>query len=137
MLYRMLADATAGVHFLFVVYVVVGGFLAWRWRWTIWTHIAAVAWGFSTVLFKFECPLTDLENGLRARAGVAPLPSSGFIDHYITGVLYPRDALDVVRVLVIVVVAVSWAGFVQRRRHRPGAAIPGPSPAPRGPHPHP
>ncbi len=135
-LYRMLADATAGVHFLFVAYLVVGGFLAWRWRWTIWTHIAAVAWGFSTVVFGFGCPLTYLENSMRVRGGDGALPSSGFIDHYITGVLYPRSALDVVRVLVIVIVAVSWVGFVQlRRRQRPGTAIPGPSPAPRGPHP--
>ena len=134
----MLADATAGVHFLFVAYVVVGGFLAWRWRWTIWTHIAAVAWGFSTVLFGFECPLTDLENGLRVRGGTAELPPSGFIDHYITGVLYPRGALDAVRILVILLVAVSWVGFVQlRRRHRAAVTVPGTSPAPHGPHPHP
>lgn len=133
----MLADATAGVHFLFVAYLVVGGFLAWRWRWTIWTHIAAVAWGFSTVLFGFACPLTYLENWSRVRGGQALLPSSGFIDHYITGVLYPRSALDAVRVLVIVVVAVSWIGFAQLRRRHPPAAITGPSPAQRGPHPHP
>ena len=79
-----------------------------------------MAWGFSTVVFGFGCPLTYLENSMRVRGGDGALPSSGFIDHYITGVLYPRSALDVVRVLVIVIVAVSWVGFVQlRRRQRP------------------
>ncbi|MBB5916316.1 hypothetical protein BJY24_005228 [Nocardia transvalensis] len=116
MMFRLLADTTAGVHFLFVAYVVTGGFLAWRWRWTIWTHLAAVAWGFSTVLFTVDCPLTFLENWARLRAGDAELPPSGFIDHYITGVLYPRDALDLVRVLVLIAVMVSWAGYIAQRR---------------------
>ncbi|AYF75381.1 DUF2784 domain-containing protein [Nocardia yunnanensis] len=116
--YRLLADATAITHFVFVAYVVVGGFIAWRWPRTIWLHLAAVAWGFSTVLFKFECPLTNLENWARHRAGQAGLPSSGFIDHYITGVLYPRSALEEVRVLVVICVLVSWAGLAWLSRRR-------------------
>ncbi|MFI5776305.1 DUF2784 domain-containing protein [Nocardia sp. NPDC051570] len=117
-MYRLLAEATVVVHFLFVAYVVTGGFLAWRWRWTIWTHAAAAAWGFSTVLFGFDCPLTYLENWARGRADEAGLPPSGFIDHYITGVLYPRDALELVRVLVLLVVAVSWIGYWRLARPR-------------------
>ncbi|MBY8860165.1 DUF2784 domain-containing protein [Nocardia sp. CA2R105] len=117
MMYRLLADATVLVHFLFVVYVVVGGYFAWQWRWTIWTHLAAFGWGFSTVLFNISCPLTHLENWSRERSGEAPLPASGFIDHYITGVFYPRDALDLVRVLVVIAVALSWAGYVWLPRH--------------------
>ncbi len=120
MMYRLLADATAVAHFLFVAYVVVGGYLAWQWRWTIWTHLGAFVWGFSTVLFGFSCPLTDLENWARNRAGEAGLPPSGFIDHYITGVLYPRSAVDLVRVLVVIVVVVSWIGYwwIPRHHHR-------------------
>ncbi|MQY30439.1 DUF2784 domain-containing protein [Nocardia aurantia] len=117
-MYRLLADATAGVHFLFVAYLVVGGFLACRWRWTIWTHVVAVVWGFSTVLFGFVCPLTELENWSRRRAGEAGLPPSGFIDHYITGVLYPRSALELVRVLVMLVVLTSWVLYLRFYRHQ-------------------
>ncbi|MFF2550432.1 DUF2784 domain-containing protein [Nocardia sp. NPDC058058] len=118
MLYRLLADVTAVVHFLFVAYVVVGGLIAWRWPRTIWLHLAAVAWGFSTILFGFDCPLTNLENWARHKAGDAGLPSTGFIDHYITGVLYPRDALDLVRILVALCVIGSWAGLVWLSRRR-------------------
>ncbi|MEU0539774.1 DUF2784 domain-containing protein [Nocardia sp. NPDC005978] len=123
MFFRLLADVTAGVHFLFVAYVVVGGFIAWRWPRTIWLHLAAFGWGFSTVLIGIDCPLTDLENWSRRRAGEAGLPPSGFIDHYITGVIYPESALELVRALVAVVVVISWIGLwlrTSRRRH--GAA---------------
>jgi len=123
-MYRLLADVTAGVHYLFVVYVVVGGFIAWRWRWTVWTHLAAFGWGFSTVIFGISCPLTHLENWARVHAGEAALPPSGFIDHYITGVLYPRGDVDLVRALVAIAVVVSWVGLWWIPRHRQLAAHP-------------
>ncbi|RMI33527.1 DUF2784 domain-containing protein [Nocardia stercoris] len=122
--FRLLADATAVFHFLFVAYVVTGGYLAWYFRRTIWLHVLAVVWGFSTVVFTVDCPLTTLENWARHRAGEAGLPPSGFIDHYLTGVLYPREDLQLVRMLVVVAVVVSWLGFWLRGRHRqPGHAV--------------
>lgn len=122
-MYRLLADVTAGVHFLFVAYVVAGGFLAWRWRWTIWAHLAAFGWGFSTIVFGLSCPLTHLENWAREGAGQAALPPSGFIDYYITGVLYPRGELELVRVLVAITVVTSWVGYWWVTRHRQQLAV--------------
>ncbi|MBJ8345427.1 DUF2784 domain-containing protein [Antrihabitans sp. YC2-6] len=111
MLYRLLADATVVVHLVFVGFVVVGGFLAWRWRALIFLHVPAVGWGFSAVLIGIECPLTDLENWARHHAGQAGLPSSGFIDHYLTGVIYPESALGLIRIAVATAVVTSWVGF--------------------------
>ncbi|MBF6191461.1 DUF2784 domain-containing protein [Nocardia implantans] len=124
MLYRLLADATAVTHFAFVAYVVVGGFLAWRFGRTIWLHLLAVCWGFSTIVFGFDCPLTHLENWARERAGEQRLPSSGFIDHYLTGVIYPESALGLVRATVAALVVASWLGYVSalRRRAAPAGA---------------
>ncbi|MGK8524150.1 DUF2784 domain-containing protein [Nocardia asteroides] len=122
MLYRLLADATAATHFAFVVYVVVGGFLAWRFPRTIWPHLIAVCWGFGTIVAGFDCPLTRLENWAREHAQMAQLPSSGFIDHYITGVIYPEDALGLVRALAATVVVASWLGYVWVLRRRPAPA---------------
>jgi hypothetical protein len=120
MWFRVAADVTMTMHFLFIGYVVVGGFLAWRWRWTLLAHVAAVAWGFSTVLFDLTCPLTSWENTFREKAGEAGLPPSGFIDHYLTGVIYPRADLGLIRALVVVAVLVSWmipvVGSIRRRR---------------------
>ncbi|QIS12056.1 DUF2784 domain-containing protein [Nocardia arthritidis] len=124
MFFRLLADAVAAVHFAFVAYVVVGGFVAWRWPRTIWLHLLAFGWGFSTVLFGLECPLTYLESWARRRAGEAGLPPSGFIAHYITGVLYPERALGLIRVLVALVVAASWVGYLWLRHRRAAKALP-------------
>ncbi|WP_109472976.1 DUF2784 domain-containing protein [Ornithinimicrobium cavernae] len=114
--YRILADAAMVVHLAFLVYVVAGGFLAWRWPRTIWLHVGLVAWGASTILFGLECPLTHVEDWARRSAGQEGLPAAGFIDHYLTGVVYPERALGLVRTLVAASVGASWTGYALRRR---------------------
>lgn len=110
-----MADAVAVVHFGFVAFVVVGGFLTWRWPRLIWAHLPAAGWGAATIAFSLKCPLTYLENALRVRAG-RPELVDGFIDTYIEGVLYPERYVAEARAVAAVVVLVSWVGFVQRRR---------------------
>lgn len=108
------------IHAGFLVYVTVGGFLAWRpqWRWTIWPHLAAAAYGLGIVVVGWDCPLTHLENWARLRAGEEQRPSSGFIDHYVTGVIYPSDHLLTAQLAVAATVLVSWSGAAILHRHR-------------------
>ncbi|MEU4422587.1 DUF2784 domain-containing protein [Actinoplanes sp. NPDC024001] len=115
--FRILADATMLVHFAFLAWVVFGGFLAWRWPSAIWAHLAAALWGLSSVVFGLHCPLTWVEERARERAGEAGL-SGGFIDTYLTGVIYPERYAGLAQALVAVTVAVSWAGAAHRRRVR-------------------
>ena len=107
--YIIVVAVVVVAHFAFIGYLVVGGFVALRWPRTIFLHILAVVWGVGSLSLHLQCPLTDLERWARARAGIAPLPSDGFIAHYITGVLYPADAVGVVEAVVFTVVIVSWA----------------------------
>ncbi|MCZ4079778.1 DUF2784 domain-containing protein [Rhodococcus sp. H36-A4] len=120
MMFRALADITVAAHLAFVVYVVAGGFLAWRYPRTIWLHGVAVAWGFVSIVIGVDCPLTQLESWARVNAGESALPSTGFIDYYLTGVIYPESMLGMVRFAAICAVAISWAGFAllrSRSRH--------------------
>jgi hypothetical protein len=105
----MLAGTALAAHFAYLAYLVVGGFVAWRWTWTVWLHVGAAAWAFAIVTLSPPCPLTWAENWARRRAGMPGL-SHGFIDRYVTGVLYPARYETAVRVLVAVVVVVSWVG---------------------------
>ncbi|MGO1834667.1 MAG: DUF2784 domain-containing protein [Actinomycetaceae bacterium] len=116
--YRLVADVAMGLHFAFLAYLVVGGFLAWRWRRTIWLHLAVAVWGVGSVVIGYDCPLTHAENWGRAHAGGQTLPSTGFIDHYLTGVVYPQDNLVLVQVAVAVIVVISWIGYLVTGRSR-------------------
>lgn len=118
--WRILADVTMVLHFGFVAFVVTGGFLAWRWPRAIIAHLLAAGWGLCIALFRFDCPLTWVEDRARERAGRARL-DGGFLDTYLTGVLYPERYLVLVQVCAAVVVAISWAGLAYRWRRRLGA----------------
>ena|SRR5215467_14444449 len=105
-MYRLLADLVILVHFGFVVFAVAGGLLMLKWRWFVWIHSAAIIWAASVELFGWVCPLTPLENWLRARAGEA-VYNSDFIARWLFPMLYPagltRDIQIVLGIFVIVV----------------------------------
>ena len=88
MAYRWLADATLALHLVFILFVVFGGFLAWRKAAWAWVHLPAVAWVAFIEFTGTICPLTPLENALRERAGDAGYTGS-FVDHYLLPVIYP------------------------------------------------
>jgi hypothetical protein len=120
-LYIFVVAVVVAAHFAFIGYLLVGGFLALRWPRTILLHVLAVIWGVLSISLNLPCPLTYLERWARARAGMAPLPSEGFVAHYITGVLYPVDTVGIVEAGVFGLVIVSWGLFayaVVRARRR-------------------
>jgi len=62
--------------------------LVLRYHQFAWLHIPCVAWGVLVELFGWFCPLTPLENLLRDKAGTGGY-ETGFIEHYLTALIYP------------------------------------------------
>lgn len=121
----MLADVTMMVHFAFILFVAVGGILAWRWRKLIWAHLFAAGWGVGIVFLGFDCPLTPLERNLRQRGGEQGYDEGwGFVDHYIEGVIYPDEFADHLRLLVAALIAVGWIGYLWWPRRPPRGSVP-------------
>ena len=69
---------TVGTHMAYLAYLPSGGFLALRWPRNIAIHIPVVIWGIGVVVFELPCPLTELEQRARSRAGMEQLPASAF-----------------------------------------------------------
>jgi len=117
MLPRTLADILVGLHFLFIVFVVVGGFLTWRWPRIAWIHVPVALWGALIELTGWICPLTPLENHLRRAAGEAGY-AGGFIEHYLIPVVYPggltRGTQLMLGIAVVVINVVAYGGRVRR-----------------------
>jgi drug/metabolite transporter superfamily protein YnfA len=122
MIYRIIGDTAMVVHAAFILYMAIGGFLAWRWPRTFWIHLGCALYGLSISVVGWICPLTHVENWGRENAGQNGLSDEGFIDHYLTGVIYPADHLVTVQAGVGAVVVLSWAGLaaltLRRRRTR-------------------
>ena len=123
MIYRWLADLTVVAHGGFVAFVILGGFLAIRWRRLAWLHVPAAIWGVLIEVAGWICPLTPLENALRQRAGDAGY-SGGFVEHYLVRALYPAGLTAGVRwTLAGFALAVNVLAYflvVSRRARRDG-----------------
>jgi hypothetical protein len=88
MLASAAADAVVALHFGFMLFALAGASLLFVWPRLVWLHVPALAWGGFVEFTGRICPLTALEDRLRNTAGQAGY-SEGFIDHYLTPVIYP------------------------------------------------
>ena len=105
MFFRISADAVLLLHLAFIAFALLGGALGRRWRWMPLLHLPAAAWGFFVELSGRACPLTELENALRARAGEAGYQGS-FIENHLLGVIYPEGLTREVQYSLAAVVLV-------------------------------
>jgi len=121
MIFRLLVDATVIVHLAFVLFVVAGGLLVLRWPRLAWAHLPAAVWGIAIEFGGWICPLTPLENALRARAGLAGY-TGGFVEHHVTAWLYPVGLTAPRQVLLgalaLLVNVAAYSIVLRRSRHR-------------------
>ncbi|GHF12621.1 hypothetical protein GCM10017786_53270 [Amycolatopsis deserti] len=113
----VLADITVGVHILALLYIGLGGFLAWRWPRSVFVHVFFAIWGVAVNVFPIPCPLTALEDYFRGLQGLGPLPG-GFNAYYLYDTVFPRSMLPVVAVVALALVVFSYAGAYLRWKHR-------------------
>ena len=126
MLYDLLATAVVLLHFSFVLFVVGGGLLLYKWPWLAWLHLPAVIWAALLEFNSWVCPLTPLEQQLRSAAGQAGY-SGGFVDHYLLALLYPVGLdgnMQIILGSLVVVINVLVYGVLgwHRKGRRPPAA---------------
>ena len=117
--YGLLADAVLLAHAAFVAFVVLGGVLVLRWPRLAWVHLPVVAWGAGIEFVGGICPLTPLENHLRALAHEQGY-AGGFVEHYVFGLLYPEGLTREVQIVlglgVLALNGAAYAWLWYRRR---------------------
>src|SRR6185369_4672935 len=122
MLYRLLADAVLLLHLAFILFVVFGALLVWRFRRLAWLHLPAVTWAVVIEFSGWVCPLTPLENHLRRLGGEVGY-AGGFIEHYLLPVIYPPGLSHEMQLglgLAVIVINGLAYGWLLFRAHRHG-----------------
>jgi hypothetical protein len=110
-----LADLVLLAHLAYLVFLPTGGFLAWRWPRVLPLHVVAVLVALVSITIGFDCPLTSWEQSFRRHGGQRAY-TDGFVDHYLTGHIYPHGYAWLVQVLFGVCIFVSYTGLVLRKR---------------------
>jgi len=118
-------DGVLVLHLAFIAFVIVGGLFAMRWRRLVLLHAPAVVWGVFVELTGSICPLTFVENRLRAAAGLTGY-AGDFVGHYLMRVIYPAGLTHTTQMLLAVVVIVVnvaiYAAMTRSKHERPAGA---------------
>jgi hypothetical protein len=113
MIYNLAATAIALLHLSFILFVLFGAFLAFRWPRMMWVHLPAAVWGVLIELFGWWCPLTKWENYFLQRAGRAGY-AGGFVSHYIMPIIYPAGLTRGLEIAIgVFVLAINLAVYVR------------------------
>ena len=117
MLYRVLAEIILVLHFCFVIFVVFGGLLVVCRHYFAWLHLPAVVWGVAVEFFRLICPLTTIENRFREFGGEAGY-TDGFLDYYISAVLYAHitPQIQIMLGILLIIFNLLVYGFAFRKR---------------------
>lgn len=130
-MFEHLADAVLLLHLAVVVFVVggllvvvVGNRVGWQGAnapWFRWLHVAAIGTVVVQSWLGVDCPLTTLENWLRAQAGTARY-EQGFIEHWVSHLLFyeaPTWVFVVVYTAFGGAVLGAWLAWPPKKRSRP------------------
>ncbi|MCO6510083.1 MAG: DUF2784 domain-containing protein [Aridibacter famidurans] len=88
MFYALLANLVLLAHLAFIFFAVLGGLFALKWPRAWMLHAPALVWAFLVEFLMLGCPLTWMENSYRAAAGQTGY-ETGFMDHFISSLIYP------------------------------------------------
>jgi len=127
MVYQALSNLVLIAHLAFVLFVVFGGLLVLKYKSLAWLHVPAFLWGALIVLTGWVCPLTPLENWLRAK-GSGQVYHTGFIEHYILSLLYPAALTRRSQILLgflVLSVNLGLYGWILWRTGRGNSSSPG------------
>jgi hypothetical protein len=98
-IFRIAADITMIIHLLFILFVLLGGLLVFRWRWMIFAHLPCVTWAVLLEFYGWICPLTPLEKQLRLAANQDGY-SGGFVEHYLLAIIYPSGLTPQIQMII-------------------------------------
>jgi Protein of Unknown function (DUF2784) len=87
-LYLVLADSVLALHFVFVLWVVLGVLVTRNRPVLRWLHISCLVWGILVEVTPWPCPLTGIENWLELKANITTYQGT-FLLHYLDKLVYP------------------------------------------------
>lgn len=121
MVYKLLADFVLLLHFGFILFVLFGVLLAYKYPKLVWLHIPVAMWGMMISFYRWICPLTPLENYFRNLAGEQGY-QTGFIEHYLLPLIYPGGMTEKIAIsmgiFVLVWNSIFYAVLIFRNKRR-------------------
>jgi hypothetical protein len=104
MIFKVLADITVLLHFLWILFLTFGCFLGVRYRSAKIVHLAGLVFAVVMQVFGWYCPLTHLEVWFRLKHDPALTYGGSFIVHYLEKLVYLQLSRRSIFVLTIILI---------------------------------
>jgi len=121
-MYEFLATFTLIIHFLFIVYVILGALLFFIKPWTLYFHIPAFLYGVYVEFTQSICPLTYLENFFLSKTKIGTY-STSFIQNYLIPIIYPVNLTKELQIILgvflivinVIIYGIIFAKIIKKR----------------------
>ena len=119
MIYKLLAQFTIFLHFLWILFLIFGVLFALRWPKIALLHLGGLIFSLVLNSFRWYCPLTYLENYLRRLYDVKSAYGGPFTATYLERLVYPGLPEDFIRVgeISFVIVYMAIYAYLVRKHH--------------------
>jgi len=111
----MLADIVVLVHFLWIIFLLLGVFWGIRNKVVRIFHISGLAFAFIIQVVGWYCPLTDLEVWLRSRHDSSLTYTGSFIIHYVEAIVYVELSRNLIFVLTLALCGLNLWLYLKKR----------------------
>jgi predicted branched-subunit amino acid permease len=117
MLYGILADIVVFLHFLWIIFLIIGAFIGRRYKWVKRVHIVGLGFALTIQGFGWYCPLTYLEVWLRKKQDPSLGYSGSFIANYVEKIVYIDLPPNLILILTIILILMSAWLYLHKPRH--------------------
>ncbi|MBM4140768.1 MAG: DUF2784 domain-containing protein [Nitrospira sp.] len=117
MFYKLAADFVILIHFMWIVFLIVGAFIGKNYYSVKIFHIVGLGFAVIIQIFGWYCPLTYLEVWLRQRHDPLLAYSGSFIMHYIEKFVYIELPPWIIFVLTFILILLSAYIYYARNKH--------------------
>lgn len=113
--YGFFADTVVVFHFVWILFLILGGLWGRSHRWVGRVHVAALGFAVLVETFDWFCPLTHLEVWLRRKGNQAGY-SESFIPHYLNQLIYLEAPHRLIVLFTVAICAANaWLYLAKRK----------------------
>lgn len=117
MIYRILADTVVIFHFLWIVFLIIGGFWGRRNIQIKFLHLSGLGYAIFVQSFNIYCPLTYIETWLRAKHNPSMSYEGSFIAHYLEKLIYIEISREIILLLTVILILFNLFFYLRRQLH--------------------
>lgn len=114
MIYTILADLVVLIHFLWIIFLLIGAVWGRKYRLIKIFHLSGLIFALLIQIFDWYCPLTHLETWLRTKHDPSLSYEGSFIVYYLEKLIYIEVSEWIIFVLTVLLVILSCFFYLRK-----------------------